>query len=391
MINAHVEQLTPAPWDNELARDARVQDLREAIVREHLHSVGNELRDDPDAIAVFRKMNIIAPATGQELPRNVGLLFFSSEPERWFPGARIVVTKFPVDRTGTEPDEHTYCGSVTTQLHECLRHLEGLPLTHIKKDIDQIQASGWVSYPIQALQEALINAVFHRSYCPEILEPTKVCIYSDRIEIISYPGPVPGVEEEHLIANAAIPSNSAPARNPRVGEFLTQLRFARGTRTGLPRIYKSMAENGSPVPNFDFDCNRQWFRATLVSGREPSVFRCSAGFRASATALPGSGGVHFELERGRLRFRRPVFQRWRRLSGVPEQAPPPAAPRPAGISGRAPLRRRVCAVPAAAARGRAGSARAGGCWRRGWRGRWPARTGPGRAAAPGRGRGAPGR
>ena len=131
--------------------------------------------------------------------------------------------------------------------------------------------------------------------------------------------------------------------------------------------------------------------ASIVSGREPSVFRCSAGFRASATALPGSGGVHFELERGRLRFRRPVFQRWRRLSGVPEQAPPPAAPRPAGISGRAPLRRRVCAVPAAAARGRAGSARAGGCWRRGWRGRWPARTGPGRAAAPGRGRGAPGR
>ena len=133
------------------------------------------------------------------------------------------------------------------------------------------------------------------------------------------------------------------------------------------------------------------FLISVVSGREPSVFRCSAGFRASATALPGSGGVHFELERGRLRFRRPVFQRWRRLSGVPEQAPPPAAPRPAGISGRAPLRRRVCAVPAAAARGRAGSARAGGCWRRGWRGRWPARTGPGRAAAPGRGRGAPGR
>lgn len=264
-MNAHVEQLTPAPWDNELARDARVQDLREAIVREHLHSVGNKLRDDPDAIAVFRKMNIIAPATGQELPRNVGLLFFSSEPERWFPGARIVVTKFLVDRTGTETDEHTYCGSVTTQLHECLRHLEGLSLTHIKKEIDQIQASGWVSYPIQALQEALVNAVFHRSYCPEILEPTKVCIYSDRIEIISYPGPVPGVEEEHLIANAAIPSNSAPARNPRVGEFLTQLRFARGIRTGLPRIYKSMAENGSPVPKFDFDCSRQWFRATLFA------------------------------------------------------------------------------------------------------------------------------
>lgn len=234
-------------------------------MREHLHSVGNKLYDDPDAISVFRKMNIIAPAIGQELPRNVGLLFFSSEPARWFPGARIVVTKIPVDHAGTVPDEHTYCGSTTTQLRECLRHLEGLSVTHIKKEIDKIRASSWVSYPIQALQEALVNSVFHRSYCPETLEPTKVCIYSDRIEIISYPGPVPGVEEEHLIPNAAISSNSAPARNPRVGELLTQFRLARGIRTGLPRIYKSMAENGSPVPKFDFDCSRQWFRVTLFA------------------------------------------------------------------------------------------------------------------------------
>ena len=105
----------------------------------------------------------------------------------------------------------------------------------------------------------------------------------------------------------------------------------------------------------------------------------------------GPAGEDFERRRGRFRLRRPVFPCRRRRSGVSAQASPPAALRPAGISGRAPLRRRVCAVPAAAARGRAGSARAGGCWRRGRRGRPPARTGPGRAAAPGRGRGAPAR
>ncbi len=107
--------------------------------------------------------------------------------------------------------------------------------------------------------------------------------------------------------------------------------------------------------------------------------------------LDGTRRGAFRAGTERIRLGRPDSRRRRRFSGGPARAPPPAALRPAGISGRAPLRRRVCAVPAAAARGRAGPARAGGCWRRGRRGRPPARTGPARAAAPGRGRGAPGR
>ena len=128
-----------------------------------------------------------------------------------------------------------------------------------------------------------------------------------------------------------------------------------------------------------------------------SVWQRTRRFSLYGRILVGRNGLAgtrrgaFRAGTERIRLGRPDFRRLRRLSGGPAQAPPPAALRPAGISGNAPLRRRVCAVPAAAARGRAGSARAGGCWRRGRRGRQPARTGPARAAAPGRGRGAPAR
>ena len=57
---------------------------------------------------------------------------------------------------------------------------------------------GWVSYPVPALREALVNAVHHRGYRPEVMEPTKVLLYPDRMEIISYPGPVAGIEPHHL-------------------------------------------------------------------------------------------------------------------------------------------------------------------------------------------------
>ena len=132
------------------------------------------------------------------------------------------------------------------------------------KSRDRSQVHGWVSYPIPALREALVNAVYHRSYRPDVMEPTKVCLYPDRLEVISYPGPVPGIEREHLAANASIPPVSA--RNPRVGEFLKTLGLAEGWRTGLPRIYGAMRENGSPPPNFDFD--KGWFRVTLPAHPE---------------------------------------------------------------------------------------------------------------------------
>ena len=76
-----------------------------------------------------------------------------------------------------------------------------------------------------ALRESIVNAVYHRSY-DGIIEPTKVHLYPNRIEVISYPGPVPGIKLEQL-NQGQVPS-PVPARNRRIGEFLKELRLAEG-------------------------------------------------------------------------------------------------------------------------------------------------------------------
>ena len=265
-LAALLEQTARVPWDNRVAHGARIEDLREAKVREHLHDVRSALRDEPDATAVYSRMRITAPVNRHEAPRNVGLLFFSDDPERWFPGARIAVVQLAADRAGEVQSEHVFRGTLAAQLRDCLRHLEGFSQTHLKKERDRSQVRGWVSYPVPALREALVNAIYHRSYRPEVMEPTKVCLYPDRMEVISYPGPVAGIEPEHLALGASVPP--IPPRNPRIGEFLKQLRLAEGWLTGLPRIYRSMEENGSPTPHFDFDASRTWFRVTLPAHPE---------------------------------------------------------------------------------------------------------------------------
>lgn len=44
-----------------------------------------------------------------------------------------------------------------------------------------------------------------------------------------------------------------------MGDFLKELDLTEGKATGIPRIKKSLKENGSPEPVFDFDDDRTFF------------------------------------------------------------------------------------------------------------------------------------
>ncbi len=266
MLRRLVQQTARVPWDDRRASDARVEDLREAKVREYLRDVDSGLLDEPDARDVYRRMRITARVNDHEVPRNAGLLFFSSEPVQWFRGARIEVVQFAADRAGDVQEERVFGGALADQIRGCLNHLENLSTSHLQKQPDRSQVRGWVSYPLPALRETLVNAVYHRGYDVDQPEPTKVYLYPSRVEVISYPGPVPGIEHRHLVANAQV--RAAPARNRRIGEFLKELGLAEGRLSGLPKVFRAMEENGSPVPSFDFDEQRTFFQATLPAHPE---------------------------------------------------------------------------------------------------------------------------
>jgi len=48
-------------------------------------------------------------------------------------------------------------------------------------------------------------------------------------------------------------------RNRRIGEFLKELEMTEGRSTGIPKILKEMAANGSPTPLFETDDDRLSF------------------------------------------------------------------------------------------------------------------------------------
>ena len=261
LLQGLIQQTASVPWDDRPAHDTRTEDLSMTLVREYLRDIRSGLLDEPDARRAYRRMRLTARANDQEVPRNVGLLVFSKEPTEWIRGAKIEVVQFPADRSGDVQEERIFEGPLLDQLRSCLRYLGNLSVTHLQKQASRAEACSWASYPMTAIRETLANAVYHRGYDLDQPEPTKVYLYPSRMEIISYPGPVPGIGREHLVPNAEI--RAVPARNRRIGEILKKLRLAEGRLSGLPKVFRAMEANGSPTPQFDFDEGRTYFRATL--------------------------------------------------------------------------------------------------------------------------------
>ena len=266
LLRELIQQTARVPWDDRPARDARVEDMSEAKVREHLRDTRSGLLDESDTRDVYRRMKIVVRINEHEAPRNAGLLFFSRDPVRWFRGAKIEVVQFAAHIDGDVQEERIFGGDIADQIRDSLSYIENLSTSHLHKQENGVPVHGWVGYPMPALRETVVNAIYHRGYDVDQPDPTKIYLYPDRMEITSYPGPVPGIEPRHLRPGAKAPS--APARNRRIGEFLKELGLAEGRLSGVPRIFRSMKDNGSPRPEFDFDENRTYFRATLPAHPE---------------------------------------------------------------------------------------------------------------------------
>jgi ATP-dependent DNA helicase RecG len=281
-LRTQLMQMTArVPFDDRRALSATTRDLRETKVREFLNDIGSGLAEERDTRTLYRHLRIAESVNDHDVPRNVGLLFFSQNPEQWFPGARIEVVHFSADLEGDVIEEKAFAQRpIHEQLRECLAYLEGLSGRQIQKLPNRMQAAHWVSYPAPALREALVNAVYHRSY-EASPEPIKVYLFPDRMEVISYPGPVPGIEPRHLDGTTPLPP--VPARNRRIGEFLKELKLAEGRGTGIPKVRRAMQQNGSPPPAFDFDEARSYFRTTLPAHPEYRAILAmqdAAGLRA---------------------------------------------------------------------------------------------------------------
>nr|QNO45978.1 hypothetical protein EBOGGPCF_00023 [Methanosarcinales archaeon ANME-2c ERB4]QNO46070.1 hypothetical protein FAKCHJAF_00007 [Methanosarcinales archaeon ANME-2c ERB4]QNO48855.1 hypothetical protein LEJCPHKL_00024 [Methanosarcinales archaeon ANME-2c ERB4] len=250
------------PFDDRFNQTAGTDDLSPRLMEEFLREVESDLADESrelSAEALGRQMNVVGGPAEAALPKNVGLLFFNDHPEQFFPATQIDVVWFPEGAGGDRFDEKTFTGPLAHIARDALSHIHANYLKQtVVKHPDRAEADRFWNYPYAAIEEAVINAVYHRSY--EIREPIEVRITQEDLVVLSFPGPDRSIRMADLRKGKAV---SRRYRNRRIGEFLKELDLTEGRSTGISKILKVMKGNHSPAPEFETDDNRTYFLIRL--------------------------------------------------------------------------------------------------------------------------------
>jgi len=256
------------PFDDRQNMQASPSDLKPGLIHSFLSDVGSDLADevyDLEISDLGQRVQIVRGPVEQARPLNVGLMFFTSDPRKWFPQTQIDVVHMPEGPGGNTLIEKTFSGPISSMLRDALAYLKNQFVTeYVRKHPDREKAERYFNLPYAALEEAIANAVYHRSY--EEREPIEVRITPDEVTVLSFPGPDRSIDMEALRSGRAV---ARRYRNRRIGEFLKELDLTEGRSTGIPKILQAMAANDSDVPKFETDPDRTSFLVRLPVRSEP--------------------------------------------------------------------------------------------------------------------------
>ncbi|QLY78753.1 ATP-binding protein [Clostridium intestinale] len=243
-------------FDDDVNLECKLLDLRLPLIQQYLYDIKSDLCEDALKISpeeIGKKLGITKESSGTLTVKNIGILMFTERPKEFIPGSYIELTRFKDSFSDDTFVERFYDGPIHEQIRGALRYIKDNVIeTKIIRGVEV------VNYPLKAIKEAVINAVYHKNYQSNI--PIEIKIDRKKIVIISYPG------ADKLINKQEIDDGEVHARiyrNLRIGEFFKKLGMANSKGSGLGRIVKSMGLNNSPKPIFNMDEERRYFSVIL--------------------------------------------------------------------------------------------------------------------------------
>jgi ATP-dependent DNA helicase RecG len=229
-------------WDGRICEDARLEDIDEEKVRWFLEKARFERRlevsYDTPVIDALERLNLIK----NNNLTNAAILLFAKRPQKFFLQSKVRCARYK----GTTPvdfiDLRVIEGTIVDQVEDAEKFI----LSHIKKaakivGFKRVEA---LEYPLNALREAIVNAICHRDYASS--SDITIGIFDDRIEI-SNPGTLP---EPLTPADLKHKHRSIP-RNPLVANAFFMIRNVEQWGEGTNKIVQWCTEHGLREPDFE--------------------------------------------------------------------------------------------------------------------------------------------
>ncbi len=177
--------------------------------------------------------------------KNAGVLLFGKRPQRLFPQAQVRIGIF---RGSEILDSHDFKGTLWEQLEGAMERFRQVLRVRFDIRVDEATLEGlqrkevW-EYPLEALREALVNALIHRDYT--IPADIQVRIHEDRLEIWNAGELPPPLKPEDLLG-----PHSSVLRNPLLAQTFYFAGLVERWGTGTIRIIELCRDQGLPEPDF---------------------------------------------------------------------------------------------------------------------------------------------
>ncbi|MDO8721491.1 MAG: ATP-binding protein [Syntrophales bacterium] len=258
--NLSEHEKTSHNYDNKPIMNVPESDisLREAEL--FFRTAGLKLKSKAAVAEHLNKRHMLHYLANKKLsvPTVAGLLLFGKHPESYLPQSKIKADAFQGAEPGNTIDQKEIKGT----LFDMIKEAEVFFLKNIKTAVriegfSRVQVS---EYPIEALREAVINALAHRDYT--ISGATiMIQIFSDRIVIAS-----PGLLPQPLTLEMVRTFKYRPiSRNPIIARALFDAKLMEERGGGFKRMHNMMVNYGLNPPAFDYDSG---YFAVTFSGPE---------------------------------------------------------------------------------------------------------------------------
>jgi ATP-dependent DNA helicase RecG len=174
-------------------------------------------------------------------PTNAGILFFGIEPQRFFINSQLRIARFKGSDVTHPVIDRMDCRGT---LWEMLEQTEEFIRRNIRllsyRVSTSFQREDKFEYPIDALREAMINALIHRNYTETA--DVRVFIFDNRIEVIN-PGSFPeGVSPDEPIHKPV---------NPIISQLIYDAGFIEKYGSGIKMMKRLCREWGNKEPYYN--------------------------------------------------------------------------------------------------------------------------------------------
>ena len=229
-------------WDALPARDAAFDDIGLENVKSYIKASfaagRRKFRPTEDPLEILEKLELLKDGK----PTWAAILLFGKRPQSPLTQAQVHCGRFK--NNVKIIDDQLFAGSIIDQVDEVMNFIR----KHINVEFvisgrprrDEI----W-DYPLDALREALINAVCHRDYSDT--SDIQIKIFDGHIQAWN-PGPLPfGITLEELYQ----PSHSSKPRNKLIAQVFYDLGLIERYGSGIQRMINACVEAGLPEPVFE--------------------------------------------------------------------------------------------------------------------------------------------